>query len=70
MLAQKQNNGDWHPIRYSSKKFECHQLNWTINEKKGCAIVWGISYFNHLLDGSCVEVLTDHIKIVEDCDGK
>lgn len=39
-------------------------------KKKGCAIVWGISYFNHLLDGSCVEVLTDHIKIVEDCDGK
>ena len=63
VLAQKQNSGDWHPIRYSSKKFDCHQINWTITEKECYAIVWGISYFNHFIDGSPFEVLTDHIAL-------
>jgi len=63
VLAQKQNSGDWHPIRYSSKKFDCHQINWNITEKECYAIVWGVSYFNHFIDGSPFEVLTDHIAL-------
>ena len=60
MLAQKQSSGDWHPIRYSWKNFDCHHIDWTITEKEFNAIIWGMSYFNHFLNGSPFEVLTDH----------
>ena len=51
---------DGHPIAFSSRTLNQHELNYSEIEKELLAIVWSIKYFRPYLSGLKFKVQTDH----------
>ena len=60
VLAQKGSDGKEHPIAYSSRTLNTHEMNYTISELECLAVVWGIDHYKEYLLGMKFEVFTDH----------
>jgi len=60
ILAQKDNNGKFHPIAYSSWLFNPAQRNYTTTERELLAIVLATRKWRSYLYGSSFKVETDH----------
>lgn len=62
VLLQSDEQGVYRPICYFSRKFNCHQLNYSTIEKETLALVWGLQQFDVYLAGGAVPitVYSDH----------
>ena len=52
--------GRWHPIAFYSRQFKGPELNYGTPDQEMLAIVESFKHWRHYLEGSTVEVLTDH----------
>ena len=48
------------PILYLSRALDCHERNYALTELEAGCIVWAINKLSHYLDGSQMEIITDH----------
>ena len=62
VLLQNDDHGVERPVCYFSRKFNCHQLNYSTIEKETLALVWGLQQFDVYLAGGAVPitVYSDH----------
>ena len=68
-LNQKGGNGQYHAIRYGSKRLNKHQKNMTITEKECLALCLGVNYYRKYLLGHKVICVVDHMPLKEQQDG-
>ena len=45
VLLQEGEGGVEHPVCYFSRKFNCHQLNYSVMEKETLALIWALKFF-------------------------
>lgn len=57
-------NGVEHPIGYSSRTLNTHEINYSTTEKELLAIVWATNYFRPYLYGTKFHIRTDHKPLV------
>jgi hypothetical protein len=62
VLAQKQANGEWHPVAYYSKTMIDAELNYPIHDKEMLAIITGFLHWRAYLIGTPepIQVVSDH----------
>lgn len=62
VLLQKDETGIDRPVCYFSKKFNCHQLNYSTIEKEALALIWALQHFDVYVGGGVhpVVVFSDH----------
>ena len=61
VLMQSDKEGLDRPVSFFSKKFNRHQLNYSVIEKELLALVWALGHFDvYVGSGVPVEVFTDH----------
>ena len=60
VLAQRDNNGDEHPIYYISRALTTAEVNYSQIEKEALAIVWAVKRLHQFLYLRRFEVVTDH----------
>ena len=61
VLMQSDKEGLDRPVRFFSKKFNRHQLNYSVIEKELLALVWALGHFDvYVGSGVPVVVFTDH----------
>lgn len=48
------------PVLYLSRGLSKHETNYAPTELEGGCIVWGVNKLSHYLDGSDLEIVTDH----------
>lgn len=62
VLFQEGDDGWDHPVCYFSKKFNCHELNYSTVEKEGLGLIQSLKHFEVYLKGAghTVTVFTDH----------
>ena len=62
VLLQDDDQGVEHPVGYFSKKFNCHQRNYSTVEKETLALVLALQHFDVYVSSACqpVFVYTDH----------
>ena len=59
-LMQHDQQGNWHPVEFWSKKFNTAQQNYHPAEKETCAILYALQHWRHLLFGQQFTVITDN----------
>ena len=64
VLLQLNDNGDWQPIEYASRKMTEVETRYAMIEKESLAITWAIEKFEYYLLGRHFEVETDHKPLV------
>ena len=66
ILLQEDSVGVDHPVCYYSKRFDCHQRNYSTVEKETLALVLSLQHFEVYLSSTIapVEVFTDHNPLV------
>lgn len=62
VLLQTGEDGLVHPVSFFSRKFNKHQLNYSIVEKEALALIWALQHFEVYVGGGVnpVVVFTDH----------
>lgn len=62
VLLQTGEDGLVHPVSFFSRKFNKHQLNYSIVEKEALALIWALQHFEVYVGGGVnpVAVFTDH----------
>ncbi len=60
VLAQRQDDGQVHPIAYASRSLQPHERNYGISELETLGLVWAVKYFRAYLLGHHCVVYTDH----------
>lgn len=60
VLLQKDDGGVNKPVCFFSKKFNLHQLNYSIIEKETLALIWALQHFSVYLGSGPVVVFSDH----------
>ena len=60
VLLQQDENKEWRPIQWASKKLTATKKRYGITEKEMLAIVWGIGKFKYELKGRRFRLVTDH----------
>lgn len=61
VLLQENNQGVDCPVSYFSRKFNRHQLNYSVIEKEALALVWALQHFDvYVGSGLPLIVYTDH----------
>ncbi|WUR04703.1 reverse transcriptase domain-containing protein [Vairimorpha necatrix] len=60
VLMQKNDEEEWGPVQWASKKFTPTESKYGISEKEMYAIYWGIKKFEYELRGRKFKVETDH----------
>ena len=62
VLLQEEDDGVEHPVCYFSKKFDCHQRNYSTIEKELLALVLALQHFDVYINPSAdaITVYTDH----------
>ncbi|KAL2076463.1 hypothetical protein ACEWY4_027927 [Coilia grayii] len=62
VLLQSDDNGVDRPVCYFSRKFNKHQLNYSVIEKEALALVWALQHFDVYVGGGVrpVVVYSDH----------
>ena len=63
-LFQKQTNGGWKPVAYSSRAMTSTEQIYAQIECEALAVTWACECFNHYLLGMCFEIETDHKPLV------
>jgi len=63
-LLQKQINGGWKPVAYSSRAMTNTEQKYAQIEREALAVTWACERFNHYLLGMCFEIKTDHKPLV------
>ena len=64
VLSEKQSDGKYNPIAYTSRSLQCNEKNYPISELETLAIVWAVKYFRAYLLGHPCTLLTDHAACV------
>ncbi|CAJ1087392.1 uncharacterized protein LOC118469438 [Xyrichtys novacula] len=66
VLLQEDSDGVDHPVGYFSRKFNKHQVNYSIIEKETLALLWSLQHFEVYVGSSPlpVVVFTDHNPLV------
>ena len=66
VLSQKQDNGQLHPVAFSSRALSPPEKNYGVTELETLAVVWAMQHFNAYLYGHEVTVVTDHsaVKVI------
>ena len=59
-LAQQDDKGLAHPIAFFSRSLNKHEVNYSVTEKEGLAVVSAVKHFSSYLTGSPVMLFTDH----------
>jgi hypothetical protein len=59
-LTQRDNNGNFKPIAFVSKKLSPTQKNWATIEKEAWGILFALTKFEKWIFGTKVEIITDH----------
>ena len=55
VLAQEGEDGTLHPVAYTSKTLQPHELNYGATELEALRVVWSVKHFRHYLYGhKCV----------------
>ena len=57
---QQNEQGEWHPVEYWSKKLNQTQQNYHPAQKETCAILYALEHRRHLLSGQHFSVDTDN----------
>ena len=60
ILSQEHEDGQVHPVAYSSRVLSPSECNYSIMEKETLAVVWATSHFQFYLYGRNFNVYTDH----------
>lgn len=60
VLLQKDDGGVNKPVCFFSKKFNRHQLNYSVIEKETLALIWALQHFSVYLGSGPVVVFSDH----------
>lgn len=62
VLLQRDDNGIDRPVSYFSRKFNCHQFNYSTIEKEALALIWALQHFDVYVGGGLhpVVVFSDH----------
>ncbi|XP_023191398.1 uncharacterized protein LOC111608951 [Xiphophorus maculatus] len=60
VLTQIDDQGNCKPVSYFSKKFNKHQLNYSVIEKETLALILALQHFVYLGGGAPIVVYTDH----------
>ena len=60
VLSQSQDDGELHPIAYTSRALSPCEMNYGITELETLAVVWAMSHFRTYLYGQAVVIVTDH----------
>jgi len=63
-LLQKQTNGGWKPVAYSSRAMTNTEQRYAQIEHDALIVTWACERFNHYLLGMCFEIETDHKSLV------
>jgi hypothetical protein len=65
VLLQEDENKEWKPIQWASKKLTPTERRYGITEKEMYAVVWGIKKFEYELRGRKFRLVTDHKALTE-----
>ena len=65
VLLQQEENGEWRPIQWASKKLTPAESRYGISEKEMLAVFWGIKKFEYELRGRRFKLETDHRALEE-----
>jgi hypothetical protein len=65
VLMQEDDQGNWVPVQWASKKFTPTETRYGISEKEMYAVFWGIKKFEYELRGRRFRVETDHKALIE-----
>ena len=60
ILAQKQGDGQVHPVAYASRTLNPQEKNYGITEMETLAVIWAAKHFRPYLLGHHCTVFTDH----------
>ena len=61
VLLQEGEGGVDHPVCFFSRKFNRHQLNYSVIEKETLALIWALTFFEVYVGPSLpVTIYTDH----------
>ena len=60
VLAKEQEDGQVHPVAYTSRALSAAESRYAITELETLAVVWAMSHFHPLLYGHDVTVYMDH----------
>ncbi|KII66802.1 Transposon Tf2-11 polyprotein [Thelohanellus kitauei] len=60
VLSQKEQNGIERPVCFASRTLSKSEKNYSVSDKEGLTIIWGINKFNQFLFGRKFTILTDH----------
>ena len=60
ILAQPGEGAIDHPISFASHKLSTAEINYTMTEREGLAMVYALQKFYHYLLGGHFEMFTDH----------
>lgn len=60
VLLQEDDQGVPHPIAYVSRSLNKNEVNYTISEIEGLAVVWILGYLRHLIYGRPIKIVSDH----------
>ena len=60
VLSQIRENGEEHPVAFTSRKFLPREKNYSVIEKECLAIVWSLQVFHVYLYGQKFSIETDH----------
>ena len=61
---QKDENGNWRPVRYVARKLHNAELKYSVSEKESLAIVYAIHCLKFYLTQMPFDILTNHLPIV------
>lgn len=67
ICSQKQQNGEWKPIAFFSRKMQPAEMNYEVGDQEMLAIVECFKEWRHYLEGSAHQVVvkTDHANLVK-----
>lgn len=60
VLAQKEENGRERPVAFASRVLHAAEKNYSVIDREGLAIVFGLNKFFHYLIGNTFVIRTDH----------
>jgi len=63
-VLEQQNENEWDPLAFFSRKFTAAQCNYSAYDRELTAIFEAIKYFSHFLEAAEFQILTDHKPLV------
>jgi transposase InsO family protein len=65
ILSQPDENGQWRPVAFYSRKMQDAELNWKVHDQELLAIIESLQHWRHYCEHTAftMEVLTDHYNL-------